>query len=36
MRSAWRIVPVATETGYFAAVAAAAGDWRVIHWDGVA
>lgn len=32
----WRIAPVAVERGYAAAVAAEAGPWRVVRWDGIA
>ena len=29
----WRIVSLPTEAGYVAAVAARAGDWRVVRWN---
>jgi 4'-phosphopantetheinyl transferase len=30
----WRIVPLQTEAGYAAALAAEAGDWTIVHWNG--
>ena len=32
----WRIVSLPAEAGYAAAVAAEAGDWRVVRWDATA